>query len=223
LVVTYSVGPDTTPPADVSAFAATPGDGHVTLSWTNPADSDFAGTMIRYRTDGAYPTDHNDGTLVCDRTAAPGSEDSCTHTEGVENGTTYYYSAFTYDEVPNYSETAHASATPTAGGPPPDTIDPTIGITSPTLGTTYPTEEDTITLSGSASDDVGVTSVTWTNSRGGSGTASGTTDWTISALPLHCGDDNIITVTARDAAGNISTDTLTIDVKPCPVSAFGLQ
>jgi len=36
----------------------------------------------------------------------------------------------------------------------------------------------------------------------------------------HAGDDNIITVTARDAAGNISTDTLTIDVKPCPVSGF---
>jgi len=62
-----------------------------------------------------------------------------------------------------------------------------------------------------------------TNNRSGSGTASGTTDWTISALPHHCGNDNIITVTAKDAAGNISTDTLTIDVKPCPVSAFGLQ
>jgi len=61
------------------------------------------------------------------------------------------------------------------------------------------------------------------NPRGGSGTASGTTDWTISALTLHCGNDNIITVTARDAAGNTATNTLTIDVKPCPVSGFGLQ
>ncbi|MCK4486083.1 MAG: hypothetical protein KAU38_04885 [Desulfobacterales bacterium] len=68
-----------------------------------------------------------------------------------------------------------------------------------------------------------VTGVTWTNSRGGSGTASGTTDWTISDLPLHCGNDNIITVTAKDEAGNSATDTLTIDVKPCPVSGFGLQ
>jgi len=120
----HSVGPDTTPPADVSNFTAAPGDGHVTLSWTNPADSDFAGAMIRYRTDGTHPTDHDDGTLVCDRKTDPGSEDSFTHTQGVENGTTYYYSAFTYDEVPNYSETAHASATLTASGPPLDTIDP---------------------------------------------------------------------------------------------------
>jgi hypothetical protein len=159
LVVTYSVGPDTTPPADVSAFTATPGDGHVILNWTNPTDSDFAGTIIRCRTDGTYPVNYDDGTLVCDKAAASGSEDSCTHTEGVENGTTYYYSAFTYDEVPNYSETAHASATPTAAGPPLDTIDPTVGITSPTAGTPYSTEEDTISLVGSASDDVGVTSV----------------------------------------------------------------
>ena len=116
-----------------------------------------------------------------------------------------HYSAFTYDEVPNYSETAHASATPTASGPPLDTIDHTIAITSPTLGTTCFTKEDTITLSGTASDDVGVTSVTWTNSQGSSGTASGTSDWTISNLPLHCGNHNIITVTARDAAGNSAT------------------
>jgi len=40
-------------------------------------------------------------------------------------------------------------------------------------------------------------------------------NWTITALPLHCGNDNIITVTAKDAAGNSATDTLTIDVKPC--------
>ena len=160
--------------------------------------------------------------MVCDRSAAPGSEDSFTHTE-LQNGTTYYYSAFTYDEVPNYSETAHASATPTAGGPPLDTIDPTIGITSPTLGTTYSTEEDTITINGTAADNVGVTTVTWTNNRGGSGTASGTTDWTISNLPLHCGNHNIITVTAKDEAGNSAADTLTIDVKPCPVSGFHQQ
>jgi|GEM_PF-6649494 len=119
--------------------------GDVTLSWTNPADGDFVGTMIRCRADGTYPIDHNDGTLVCNRKSPPGSEDSFTHTESVINGTTYYYSAFTYDEVPNYSETAHASATPTASGPPLDTTDPTISITSPPSGSTYSTEEDIIT------------------------------------------------------------------------------
>lgn len=218
---------DITPPADVSNFQAIPGDGRVTLSWINPPDGDFAGTMIRYRTDGIYPTDHTDGAAVNNGNDGkflnnPGSNDSFVH-NGLQNGTTYYYLACTYDGVSNYSETAHASATPTAPGPPLDTTDPTVAMTSPTSGPSYSTGEDTISLGGSASDNVGVTIVTWTNSRGGSGTASGTDSWTISNIPLHCGADNIITVTAKDAANNTASVTLTIDVKPCPVSGFGLQ
>jgi len=108
-------GEDTYPPADVSDFTAQPGDSQVSLSWTNPTDIDFAGTMIRYRTDGTYPVDHTDGTLVSNRTGARGSSDSFTHTQDVVNGVTYYYSAFTYDEVPNYSEASHARATPQEG------------------------------------------------------------------------------------------------------------
>ena len=104
--------------------------------------------------------------------------------------------------------------------PLPDTTDPTITITSPISGGTYITDQSTITLSGAASDNVGVTSVTWTNSRGGSGTASGTTNWTISAIPLHCGNDNVITITAKDAANNAASATLTVDVKPCPPSGL---
>jgi hypothetical protein len=69
----------------------------------------------------------------------------------------------------------------------------------------------------------GLINVTWTNNRGGSGTASGTDTWTISNLPLQCGNDNIIAVTAKDAAGNTATDALTVDVKPCPVSELHLE
>jgi hypothetical protein len=46
------------------------------------------------------------------------------------------------------------------------------------------------------------------NSRGGSGTASGTTNWSATVALLT--GSNVITVTARDAAGNQHTDTLTI-------------
>jgi len=98
------------PPGDASNFTAQPGDCLIALSWTNPTDIDFAGTMIRYRTDGTYPVNHNDGALVCNRTI-----DNFTHRNNVVNGVTYYYSAFTYDEVPNYSEAAHARATPQEG------------------------------------------------------------------------------------------------------------
>jgi len=67
--------------------------------------------MIHYSTeDEPYPATHNDGTFVCDREANPGSSDSFTVT-GLDNGTKYNFSALTYDEAGNYSETAHVSAT----------------------------------------------------------------------------------------------------------------
>ena len=50
-----------------------------------------------------------------------------------------------------------------------------------------------------------MTQVTWVNDRGGSGTATGTTSWTVSGIVLLSGA-NVLTVTARDAAGNTSTD-----------------
>lgn len=91
----------------------------------------------------------------------------------------------------------------------PDTTAPTITITSPTSNSTYSTSASSVTLAGTASDAVGVTSVTWTNDRGGSGTASGTTSWSTGAIALQTGA-NVITVTARDAAGNTRTDVLTV-------------
>ena len=74
--------------------------------------------MIRYSTgnDPSLAT-HNAGTLVCDREADPEPSDSFTVT-GLENGTKYNFSAFTYDESGNYSETARVSATPTPEPPP---------------------------------------------------------------------------------------------------------
>lgn len=148
LVVIYSVVEDVTPPADVSNFTAIPGDGRVILSWTNPADSDFVGTIIRYRTDGTYPANHTDGTPVDNGNDgkfvnSPGSNDSFDHT-GLQNGTSYYYSAFTYDEIPNYSEIAHVSAKPTV-------------LLAPTVTGTTPTNDTTPTW-------------TWTSGGGGNGT-----------------------------------------------------
>ena len=51
------------------------------------------------------------------------------------------------------------------------------------------------------------------NDRGGSGTATGTTSWSVSGIVLLSGQ-NVLTVTARDAAGNTSTDTLTVTYTP---------
>src|SRR2546422_562474 len=96
---------------------------------------------------------------------------------------------------------------------------PTVAITSPTSLPTYSTSTSPLTLAGKASDNVGVTQVTWANSRGGRGTASGTTNWTASGIVLQPGA-NVLTITAQDAAGNSATATVTftLDATPPTVS-----
>src|SRR5947208_15051783 len=94
-----------------------------------------------------------------------------------------------------------------------DATPPTLTVTSPTSNPTFSTSTTPLTLGGTASDNVGVTQVTWTNSAGGSGTATGTTSWTASGIVLQPGT-NTLTVTARDAAGNTATGILTVTFTP---------
>jgi len=97
----------------------------------------------------------------------------------------------------------------------PDKEPPSITITSPTSNPAHSATASPITLSGTASDKVGVIQVTWTNDRGGSGSCSGTASWTCSSIPLQSGQ-NVLTVTARDAANNAGIDTLTVTSSaPC--------
>jgi len=100
------------PPAPVTMFKVEPSDGLNRLSWTNPTSGNFRGTLIRYKTTG-YPTGPNDGMLLCDRMATPGSSDSFQHT-GLTNGVTYYYAAFTHDDAGHYSAGVNRSGTPHA-------------------------------------------------------------------------------------------------------------
>lgn len=98
-------------PPDVVGFSAKSGDGEITLSWNNPTSGDFAGVMIRYRSD-TYPQDSQDGTFVHESTGQPdGSPHSFNH-QNLDNGIHYYYSAFSRGSSGNYSNTAHASAIP---------------------------------------------------------------------------------------------------------------
>ena len=100
----------------------------------------------------------------------------------------------------------------------PDTTVPVVTITGPTTGSSYSTSSSTMTISGTGSDNVGVTAVTWSTDRGSSGTASGTTNWTASSVALQ-GGANVVTVTARDAAGNLGRATLTVTYTPPDTSA----
>ncbi|MEJ0038427.1 MAG: DUF4082 domain-containing protein [Gammaproteobacteria bacterium] len=94
-----------------------------------------------------------------------------------------------------------------------DTTNPLITITTPVNAATFSTSSATLALGGTSSDNVGVTQVTWTNSVGGSGTATGTANWSAASIALTSGL-NTITVTARDAAGNLATDILAVTYTP---------
>ena len=94
-----------------------------------------------------------------------------------------------------------------------DTVAPTVAITSPASAGTFSASATPLTIGGTASDNMGVTQVTWSSNRGGSGTATGTTSWSASGIVLQSGS-NVLTVTARDAAGNTRTATLTVAYSP---------
>ncbi|HEY1308145.1 MAG TPA: putative Ig domain-containing protein [Vicinamibacterales bacterium] len=110
---------------------------------------------------------------------------------------------------------AAAPAPPTV--PPPDTTAPSVNIMTPTTGSSFTSSSPAISLSGTGADNVGVTQVSWVNDRGGNGMASGTANWSIASVALQGGTNNI-TVSARDAAGNIGTDLLSVTYTPPVVS-----
>jgi plastocyanin len=212
LVVTYSVGPDTTPPNDVSAFTATAGVGQVSLSWTNPTDSDFAGVMIRYRTDGTYPTNYTDGTAVPNGNGGkipglPSASGSYVHT-GLDSNLTYYYSAFTYDTSGNYSDTAHASATPL---PPSNNQAPVIGEFK-AIPSSLNNPGETITFNVSATDPDG-DSLTYTI-RFGDGTANGSGSEVVHTYETE--GTYTAEVTVDDGHGNTVGESLQITVDDVP-------
>jgi hypothetical protein len=97
---------------------------------------------------------------------------------------------------------------------PMDMSAPSISITAPSATGSFSTTASSVALAGSASDNVGVASVSWRNAANGtSGNASGTGSWSIPAIALVSGV-NTVTVTARDAAGNGRNATLAVTYNP---------
>lgn len=121
-----------------------------------------------------------------------------------------------------------------------DITPPICTITAPTSETTYASgwvitgpilsnngDTNPVTISGTASDDTSLSSVTWACSTCTpvSGTATGTTTWSISDLTALGEGINTFTVTAHDSASNTGDDTITINyqgtVTRTPSPTFG--
>jgi hypothetical protein len=93
-----------------------------------------------------------------------------------------------------------------------DTVSPTASVSTPTTGNSYGTRSALLSIGGSASDNVAVTAVNWSTDRGNSGICNGTTNW--SGMVSLLSGVNVVTVVARDAAGNTGADTLTVTYTP---------
>lgn len=88
---------DIVPPDTITNFSAKEDDKQVTLTWTNPSNSDFSKVKILYK-QGSYPTSPNDGMV-----AYEGSGNTVTVT-GLTNDIEYYFRAFTYDTSGNIND-----------------------------------------------------------------------------------------------------------------------
>ena len=169
----------------------------VTLSLT--ARDSIGVTGYYLSTSSTKPSSGNTGWTSISSTTSYSSDVSYTLSSGDGSKTVYVWYK---DTAGNVSDTVSDSITL-------DTTAPTVTITSPTSDGTYTTTNSTIGLGGNATDSTsGVSNVKWSNNTGGSGTASGTTSWSLSSISLLNGD-NTITVTAADNAGNSGTDSIT--------------
>lgn len=96
---------------------------------------------------------------------------------------------------------------------------PEVTIEEPTTSRQFTTQDQSVTVAGSAFDDGSVVQVTWVNDRGGSGTAQNLTgtwsSWSVAEVPLALGA-NQITVTARDDTGQTSWASIAVTYDPGP-------
>lgn len=90
-----------------------------------------------------------------------------------------------------------------------DTQAPKVFINQPVNSGVYETSATRLSIGGTAGDNRGVVKVTWSNSNGDGGVATGTETWSVAGINLVEGR-NVITVTAVDAAGNSTNATLTV-------------
>jgi type II secretory pathway pseudopilin PulG len=101
--------------------------------------------------------------------------------------------------------------------PPADNEPPSVTIEDPTSNDSYTTDEETIALGGSASDNDEVDYLEWRNERTNeSGTVNGTNDWSTADIDLDPDEENTIVVTAYDEVGNVANDTLDVNTSFTP-------
>ncbi|GIF18979.1 pectin methylesterase-like acyl-CoA thioesterase [Actinoplanes tereljensis] len=204
---------DITAPATPASFAATGGDGSITLTWAANGEADLAGYRL-YR-----------GAVSPANLVASGLTTTSYLNTGLTNGTTYTYALVAVDAAGNTSVPATAGATPAAPAP---TTAPTTGGPTPGDGTApaVPTGLKTVlgkgsvTVTWSAVGDSDLAGYDVYRATGG-GTPSlltaGVTGTSYADSTVTAGVAYSYTVLAKNTAGNASASSAAVTVTPVKV------
>ncbi|WNM64052.1 Ig-like domain-containing protein [Candidatus Nitrospira neomarina] len=190
----------------------------IQLTWNANTESDLAGYKIYKRT----LSSQNFGQPVF--SGFPNNPSSpSTIVSGLSGGTTYGFIATAFDTAGNESTpSTEATITIPTSTPPADSTAPTVTLTAPSGGTV----SGTVTVSASASDNVGVTGVQFRLQGANLGAEDTTnpysTSWNTTTVPNGA---YTLTAIARDAAGNTKTAapvTVTVSNTSTPPPSSGL-
>lgn len=188
-VVTVNV-PDSTPPTISSVSAGSISQTSATVTWTT---NEAADSQVKYGPTASYGS-----------TTTLNASKVTSHSVGLTGltaSTTYHYQVISKDAAGNTTSSTDKSFTTQA--PAGDTTAPTVSVTSPTQGKTV---SGTISVTATASDNVGVAGVQFKlngNNLGAEDTSSPySISWDTSKVT---NGSYTLTAVARDAAGNTKT------------------
>jgi hypothetical protein len=184
---------DSQPPTTPTALAATGALGQIGLSWTASTDNQGVTNydVFRSTTSGFTPS-------VANRIAHLGNVTTYTDTS-VSSGT-YFYVVEALDAAGNASPPSNqASAAASA-----DTTPPSVTLSAPPAGTV----SGTVTVSATASDNVGVAGVQFKLDGVNLGTEDASSPYSLSwDTTTATNGAHTLTAVARDGAGNATTST----------------
>jgi PKD domain len=193
---------DQTVPAPVTALTATaPSPTSVNLGWTNPADADFTGVIIR-RAAGATAPNYNSGTRVTDTAKADTSFTDTGLIAGV-----YSYALFSHDAAGNHA--AAVNVTVTVPDPEPSVL--------PTAVLSFTSDGALFDFDASGSAAVVPKTLSTGTLDYGDGTPPEALPGDFGWNPLHsyaAAGTFTVTLTVVDSAGASATTVTTVTVSP---------
>ncbi len=166
----------------------------ISLSWNASTEQGGSGSIVGYK--------------VYRNSVQVGTTGSTSYTDsGLSASTTYSYAVSAYDTNGN---TSSQSGSVQGSTKPVDNTPPSIAISYPQNNATV---SSTITISGTASDNVQVASVAISIDGGSYQSAQGTTSWTYSWNTNGVSNgSHTITAKATDTSGNTATASVTVTV-----------